>query len=115
MSPSASIIAASAQTRIAEDSLGRRLSIRNLTALDRLRIFKAAGPELSLNQPWLAMAALASSVTAINDVPIPPPGNEAQIEAVITQLGDAGLEAVAAAVEAAAQESDAEQVKTAGN
>ena len=76
MTPSASIMAAAAATETVIDADGRRLTIRRLTALDRLRLFKAAGPLLAQNQPWLGMALIASSVAAIDDVPVPPPSNE---------------------------------------
>ena len=93
---------------------GRRLTLRRLTALDKLRLFKAAGPALSQNQPWLGMAMLASSVTAIDDVPIPPPTNEPQIEALVGRLGDAGIAAVGAAM-AEAEPGAAQVAATAGN
>ena len=64
-------------------------------ALDRLRLFKAIGPMLAQNPPYLGMAMLASSVTAIDDVPVPAPATEAQIEALISRLGDTGIAAVA--------------------
>ena len=50
------------RTQSVTDSDGRRLTLRRLTALDRLRLFKAAGPVLAQNQPWLGMALLACSV-----------------------------------------------------
>ena len=90
MTPSASIVAAAAATETVIDANGRQLTIRRLTALDRLRLFKAAGPLLAQNQPWLGMALIASSVAAIDDVPVPPPSNEVQIEAMVGRLGDAG-------------------------
>jgi hypothetical protein len=115
MSPSASIIAAAAATQTVTDAEGRRLTLRRLTALDRLRLFKAAGPLLSQNQPWLGMAVLASSVAAIDEVPIPPPINEMQIEAMIGRLGDAGTAAIAHALQQDAAPAVDEQVDNAGN
>jgi len=41
------------------------------------------------------MATLACSVAAIDDVPVPPPANEAQIEALVARLGDTGINAIA--------------------
>ena len=38
--------------------------------------------------PWLGMAMLACSVAAIDDIPVPPPVNEQQIEALVSRLGD---------------------------
>jgi len=85
MTPSAKIITAATEVPPVVDALGRHLELRRLTALDKFRLFKAAGPELSLNQPWIAMAILASSVVAIDEIPIPQPYNEVQIEALIGQ------------------------------
>lgn len=80
------------------DGAGRRLELRKLTALEKLRLFKAAGPHLAQNQPWLGMAVLACSVAAIDDIPIPTPATEALIEALVQRLGDDGINAVAAAL-----------------
>ena len=80
------------------DGTGRELTLRELTALDRLRLFKAVGSSLSQNTAYLGMALLAISVTAIDGVPVPAPATEAQVEAVIAKLGDAGLAAVADAM-----------------
>ncbi len=81
----------------AQDSLGRVLALRRLTALDRLRLFKAVGPVLSQNGPYLGMATLAWTVTAIDGVPVPSPATEMQLEALIEKLGDAGIAAAAEA------------------
>lgn len=97
--PSARLIQAAQAAPEAVDAAGRRLSLRRLTALDKLRLFKAAGPMLAQNTPWLGMAILACSVAAIDGVPVPPPGNEAQIEALVQLLGDGGIAAVGAALD----------------
>lgn len=96
--PSTSIISRSSQSTDVQDSLGRTLSVRRLNALERLRLLKAAGPELSQNDAWLNMAALALSVSGINGIPRALPINERQIEAAVSELGDPGLEAVAEAL-----------------
>lgn len=96
--PAARLIAAAQAAPEAMDAEGRRLALRRLTALDKLRLFKAAGPQLAQNQMWLGMAVLAASVATIDDVPVPLPGNEGQIEALVSRLGDAGIAAVAAAL-----------------
>ena len=80
------------------DSEGRRINIRRLSALDKLRLFKAAGPILAQNHLWLGMATLACSVTSIDDIPIPTPTTEAQIESLVSRLGDTGIAAVALAL-----------------
>jgi len=115
VTPSASMVAAATATENVIDGNGRRLTIRRLTALDRLRLFKAAGALLAQNQPWLGMALIACSVAAIDDVPVPSPSNELQIEAMIGRLGDAGVAAVAQVLEQTPETSTAEMVETAGN
>lgn len=85
-------------TNLVTDTQGRRLELRKLTALEKLRLFKAAGPHLAQNQPWLGMAVLACSVAAIDEVPVPMPANEALIEALVQRLGDDGIAAIAAAL-----------------
>jgi hypothetical protein len=80
------------------DNLGRKLTVRRINALDRLRLLKAAGPELSQNDAWLNMAALASSVVEINGIPCPTPTNERHIESAVSELGDDGLHAIADAL-----------------
>lgn len=98
MSPSDSIITQATATLTATDANGRRITLRRLTALGKLRLFKAAGPTLTHNQYWLGMATLACSVHAIDDVPVPMPANESQIESLVARLGDAGIAAIAAAL-----------------
>ena len=44
MTPSSVIIADATASWSIADSGGRRLTVRRLTALDKLRLFKAAGP-----------------------------------------------------------------------
>lgn len=100
--PSAQIIAAAMAPLVVRDAQGRELLLRRLTALDRLRLFKAIGPVLSQNNLYLGMATLAASVTAIDTVPVPPPATEGQIEGLIARLGDSGIAAVAAALAAQA-------------
>jgi hypothetical protein len=99
MSPSQAIIREAAKTFAAVDSKGRRLMLRRLTALDTLRLFKAAGPVLAQNGPWLSMAGLAFSVLEIDGVPVPPITTESQIESLIDRLGDEGLAAIAETIE----------------
>jgi hypothetical protein len=112
--PSARLIEAAQAAPTVTDALGRRLALRRLTALDKLRLFKAAGPVLSHNQPWLGMAVLAASVSAIDDIPVPQPASEQQVEALVGRLGDAGIAAIGAAL-AERVATPAEVAATAGN
>jgi hypothetical protein len=95
MTPSQIIVVEAGKSLTAVDSKGRRLIVRRLTALDTLRLFKAAGPVLAQNEPWLAMAGMACSVLEIDNVPVPTPTTEAQIEGLIDRLGEEGLAAIA--------------------
>jgi len=83
------------------DGQGRRLGFRRPGALDRLRLFKALGPVLSGNDRYVGYAMLAYCVTSIDDVPIPAPASEAQMEALVARVGDAGLAAVGEGLAAA--------------
>lgn len=96
--PSARLVAAAQAAPVVTDAAGRTLSLRRLTALDKLRLYKAAGPLLAQNAPWLGVALLAASVTAIDEVPVPPPATEAQIEALVARLGEDALAAIADAL-----------------
>lgn len=112
--PSGRLVAAALEMCEVTDGQGRRIAVRRLTALDKLRLFKAAGPALAQNQPWLGMAVLAASVVAIDDVPVPSPTTEAQVEALVSRLGDHGIAAVAGAFATVAA-APADLAATAGN
>ncbi len=100
ITPTNQIVSGSYRTTEIRDALGRMLTVRRINALDRLRLLKAAGPELSQNDAWLNMAALALSVIEIDRVPRAMPVNERQIENALSELGDHGLEAVTDALNA---------------
>ena len=115
MGPASSIIVGAAAEQFVHTADGVRLTLRRLNALDKLRLFKAAGPTLAQNEPWLGMAVLACSVVAIDDVPVPTPSTEAQIEAMVARLGDTGIAAVAAALRSDSAPGSATVVTNAGN
>jgi hypothetical protein len=101
MRPSNEILRSANEVVTTTDEMGRALAVRRPTALDTLRLFKAAGPVLAQNEPWLAIASLACSVQSIDDVPVPMPTNEKQIESIVQKLGDQGLEAIGKVLEQA--------------
>ncbi len=98
LTPSHSIVADATAPRTVTDANGRVLTIRSPTTLDRLRLFKAVGSNLSVNERYLGVAMLAFVVSAIDGVPLPQPTNEYQIEAAISRLGDAAIAAIGAAL-----------------
>lgn len=100
MEPTKLILNAAQRTVRTIDAKGRSLVFRRPTALDTLRLFKAAGPTLSQNESWLAMASIAFAVEDIDGIPVPAPANETQIEGLVDRLGDEGLSAIAAAMNA---------------
>ena len=95
--PTASILDACGAVE-AIDADGRKLKVRPPNALDKLRLFKAIGPELAHNPLYLGMAVSACAVIEIDEVPVPPPSNQHQIELLIGRLGNAGLDAARAIV-----------------
>jgi len=111
MTPTQAYIAA--DIRDVTDVTGRVLTVRRPTTLDRLRLFKAAGPGLAQNERYLGLAMLAFAVSAIDGVPIPQPTNEHQIEAAIDRLGDPAINAIAATL--AAEDTEGLAVATQGN
>ena len=113
--PSGRLIAAASEMVSVVDGEGRTLVLRRLGALDKLRLFKAVGSALSQNEPYLGMAMLACSVASIDAVPIPAPINEAQVESLVSRLGDAGIAAAASALPPLAQGDAAAARDLAGN
>lgn len=99
MTPTQSYVTTARAVHDVVDASGRTLTIRRPTTLDRLRLFKAAGPQLSNNERYLGVAMLAFTVIAIDGVPLPQPGNEHQIEAAIDRLGDQAIAAIAASLQ----------------
>jgi hypothetical protein len=115
MTPTKTILAGVAARPEITDATGRRLRVRPPTALDTLRLLKAAGPTLAENQAWLSMAALAVAVTEIDGIPVVTPVSEAQIEALVDRLGDVGLEAVAAALDDPSSQRGSDDAAIVGN
>jgi hypothetical protein len=115
MTPSERLVSTATDLNVVVDGLGRRIAVRRLTALDTLRLFKAAGPTLAQNEPWLAMASLAMATMEVDGAPIPSPSTESQIESVIARLGEAGLSAVADALATPADRGPADLESTVGN
>jgi hypothetical protein len=86
----------SGEATVLTDAKGRKLTLRNLTVLEQARLFKAAGSDAAMNQPYMNIVQAAVAVAMIDDVPYPMPRNEHTIEAAIGRLGDEGIAAVMA-------------------
>lgn len=95
LTPSQSIIDSANAVKTVTDTKGRKITFRRLGALDRARIFKAAGPVNSQNAPYIGMSMIACSCTDVDGVPIPFPSKESEIDAAIARLDDPGMNAIA--------------------
>ena len=111
--PAKRMISESLAVFCVKDALGREITFRQLTPLDRLRLFKAVGPELAQNAPYLGVAMLAASVVAIDQVPLPAPASERQVESSVNWLGEEGLAAASEGL--AKQTTSVPEVTLAGN
>jgi hypothetical protein len=84
--------------RVITDKAGRTLTLRRVGVLETLRLYKALGPELSVNEAYMGLAMIAASVAVLDGVPLPFPHGEAGVEASLERLGEDGAAAVAAAI-----------------
>jgi hypothetical protein len=93
-SPADAIVKTANKTARIMDARNRAIVIKKLTALERMRLFACAGPELSKNEQWIGLAALAASVVELEGEPVPKPNNRREIEFLVERLDDDGLTAV---------------------
>lgn len=84
--------------RVVTDKAGRTLTLRRVGVFETLRLYKALGPELSVNEAYMGLAVIAASVAVVDGVPLPFPNGEAGVEAILERLGEDGAAAVAAAI-----------------
>lgn len=81
------------------DASLRTLRLRKINVLDQVKLLRAiatgsSGAVQSNNQPYVALVNMAASVSHIDGVPMPPIGNERQIDAAIARIGDEGFAAL---------------------
>ena len=100
--PSQSIVRAANQPATLTAADGRSIAVKRLNPLDRLKLFEVVGAENSRNEQYVGYAALAFLVTAIDGEPVARPANRIQLEALVQRLDDAGMDAVAAHLQAQA-------------
>lgn len=77
------------------DSRGRTIQLRKLDPLQKSRIVMAVGGELAANQVYMGgFALLAASVVFIDDVGFGLPQTIKQIDSMLAELGQEGMEAI---------------------
>jgi hypothetical protein len=82
------------------------LKVRRLSAIDRVKLFRAMGAVDAENRAIGSYAATAVSVTAIDDMPVTFPQSSISLDALITRLDTHGLEAAVTALVAIAIDAD---------
>jgi hypothetical protein len=85
---------ASQGPRRVTDALGRMIGLRKIGPLEKMRLFKAVGPQNSRNEQYLGLAMLAYMCCELDGETINPPVTEVQVEALVARLGDEGLNAI---------------------
>ncbi len=94
------------RTATAVDSRGRAIKVRKLSALDRVRLFRALGATDSENKILQTYAATAAAVTELDGAPVPFPSTSLQLDALIGRLDETGLEAAVRALIAVSIDQD---------
>ena len=80
------------------DSKGRTIKVRKLSALDRVKLFRALGATDSENRMLGSYAATAAAVVELEGAPVPFPLTSLQLDALIGRLDEHGLEAAVLAM-----------------
>jgi hypothetical protein len=80
------------------DSRGRLIKVKKLSALDRMRLFKAMGAVHAENRMAASYAATAAAVTELDGMMVPFPTSDIQLDALVGRLDEEGLEAVVMAL-----------------
>jgi hypothetical protein len=99
-------------TEVVTDKAGRKIQLRRIGVLEQLRLFKALGPELSENVPYMRGAFIGAAVAMIDDLPLPFPASEAALEAALERIG---LETMPLIAKAMVLRTDRELATEAGN
>lgn len=108
------LIAAAAAEHTVTDTSGRVITLRKPGILAQYRLIDALGNS-ARNEVYVGMVMPVLFVAQIDNVPISPLRTKAEVEALIQQLEDVGMEAVMAGVKEhfgkADAEAEAESVK----
>jgi hypothetical protein len=95
--PTQQIVNRANKTASVVDERGRKITVKKLSALDRVRMLSIAGSERSTNEALMPMIWLTFAVSAIDDEPMPKPNNWRELEVQISLLDDSGIVAAAEA------------------
>jgi hypothetical protein len=76
-----------------KDSAGRTIKVKRLSALDRVRLFRAMGATDSENRMLQSYAATAAAVTEIDSAPVVFPISSVALDFLIQRLDEHGLSA----------------------
>jgi hypothetical protein len=90
-----------------KDSAGRTIKVKRLSALDRVRLFRAMGATDSENRMLQSYAATAAAVTEIDGAAVIFPMSSLQLDATIARLDEHGLSAAIEGLLALAPKDDA--------
>lgn len=111
--PSAELIASALKEVVVTDVRGRAIKLRKPGVLAQYRLIEALG-DVAQNPVYVGMVLPIIFVTEIDGDPVSPPRSKIQVEALISRLDEAGINAIAAAVqENFGVSADAEETKTA--
>lgn len=75
------------------DSLGRTIKLKKPGVLAQYRLIEALG-DTAQNQTYMAMVMPLIYVAAVDDLAVNQPKSKMQIEALIQQLDEAGIQAI---------------------
>lgn len=96
--PSQTIIDAANATVTVTDPRGRQITIKDLSALDKMRLASLVGAQNVKNEVVMGYAKLAYTVMAIDGQPQPRLTTWLKVEALVQRLGDDGLIAIGTAM-----------------
>jgi hypothetical protein len=91
--PSAEVVAKATAEVTVTDARGRVITLKKPGVLAQFRLVEALG-DSAKNQTYLGMVLPLIFVTAIDGDPVYQPSKKSEVEALIQQLNDEGIEAV---------------------
>lgn len=96
--PSGAIVGAAMKTRTVIDALGRSITVRKFSPLQKMKFAEVIGPAASQNERYVGFAALAAAVIEIDGEKIGFPASKRELEAMVQRLDEEGFEAIGPAI-----------------